>query len=420
MANAYVKVDNCRICNSTALKDVFSLGMQPLTGVFIEPDQPDPLVAPLDMVICNECKLVQLAHTVNSDLMYESYWYRSGINQTMRDHLAGIVQDVKPRVNLQAGDLFIDIGCNDGTLLAALDIDGLVKIGVDPSDAINSIEDPDVLKINNLFTRDAIENKLQGRKAKVITAISMFYDIQNPHEFVQTIADFLDDDGMWVVEMNYTGDMIKDCGYDMISHEHLTYYTMSTFEKLIRPHGLHINDVSLNAINGGSIRFFSGPKPVESENVVALRQQEKEQGLEEKETYLRFASQIEVSKTKLNKKVRQIIDAGEKVAVYGASTRGNTILLYCGLDHNVIFGAAERNPLKYGLETAGTRIPIKPEAEIRAVNPEYFLILPYTFLDEFIERESEYLENGGRFLVPVPDIEVIYKEDGKLIREPVD
>ena len=420
MTSNYSKVNNCRVCNSTHLEDMISLGMQPLTGVFIKPDQQDPLIAPLDMVICNECKLVQLAHTVNSDLMYENYWYRSGINQTMRDHLAGIVKDVKSKVTLKAGDLFIDIGCNDGTLLSALDVEGLVKIGVDPSDAIRSIKDPDVIKINSLFVRDAVEKELRDRKAKVITSISMFYDIQNPHEFVQTIVDFLDEDGMWVVEMNYTGDMIKYCGYDMISHEHLTYYTMLVFEKLIQPHGMYINDVSLNPINGGSIRIYAGLKPQESENVAALRQQEKEQGLEEKETYLRFASQIEASKKKLNKKIKQIIDAGEKVAVYGASTRGNTILLYCGLDHNVIFGAAERNPLKYGLVTAGTRIPIKPEAEIRAANPEYFLILPYTFLDEFLKRESEYLENGGRFLVPVPDIDVIYKKDGKLIHEQVE
>ncbi|TFB10139.1 methyltransferase domain-containing protein [Candidatus Marinimicrobia bacterium MT.SAG.2] len=413
----YTKIDNCRVCSSNHMDDILSLGIQPLTGVFIKPDQQDPIEAPLDMVICNECKLVQLAHTVNSNLMYENYWYRSGINQTMRDHLAGIVGDINSRVNLQAGDLFIDIGCNDGTLLAALDVEGLIKIGVDPSDAIHSIKDPDIIKINSPFTNDAVENKLQGRKAHVISSISMFYDIQEPHKFVETIVDFLDENGMWVVEMNYTGDMIKNCGYDMISHEHLIYYTMSVFEELIAPHGLFINDVSLNSINGGSIRIYVGPKPGETENVVSLREQEKEQGLDKKETYLQFALQIEVSKKKLKKKIKQIIDAGERIAAYGASTRGNTILLYCGLDHNVILGAAERNPLKYGLVTAGTRIPIKSEDEIRAANPEYFLILPYTFLNEFIERESEYFENGGRFLVPIPDLEIIYKKDGKIIHE---
>ncbi len=419
-SSTYIKVDKCRVCGSEQLEPLFSLGKQPLTGVFVKPDAEDPLRAPLDMVICDNCRLVQLHYTVEADLMYKNYWYRSGINQTMRDHLADIAEDVKSRVDLIAGDVFIDIGCNDGTLLNACDIDGLAKIGVDPSDAIKSITSPDITKVNQLFSKYAVEEALNGRKARVITAISMFYDINDPHEFVQNIADILADDGMWVVEMNYTGDMVRYCGYDMISHEHVTYYTMTVFEELLKPHGLYVNDVSLNPINGGSIRIFAGPKPIETDNVKALRKQEKDEGLGDKQTYIQLAERMEQSKQKLNRKIQEILDNGQKIAVYGASTRGNTILLYCGLDNNAIFAAAERNPIKYGLVTAGSRIPIESEERIRGEEPEYMLILPYTFLEEFIDRESQYLDNGGRFLVPVPDIEVISKKNGKIIREVVD
>ena len=417
MAKDQTKIKECRACGSKRLAFLFSLGVQPLTGVFVKPEEPDPLRAPLDLVICEECKLVQLAHTVKSGLMYENYWYRSGINRTMREHLAGIVGDIDSRTKLEAGDVIVDIGCNDGTLLAAYNVEGLIKIGVDPSNAIDLIDDAEIVKVKGLFSKDSLMAALKGRRAKVITAISMFYDIGDPHEFVQNIADVLDTDGIWIVEMNYTGDMIRHCGYDMISHEHLMYYTMTVFEKMILEHRLHINDVSLNSINGGSIRIFVGLRPGGTKNVDALREKERAQGLDKNETYLRFGNRMEKSRNSLTSKVKDIIGAGGKIAVYGASTRGNTILLYCGLDREVIFGAAERNPIKYGLVTAGTRIPIKAEAEIRAAKPDYLLILPYGFLNEFLEREADYLEAGGRFLVPIPQLVEIYMKDGRLIRQ---
>ena len=414
------KINQCRICKSMDLEFLLSLGVQPLTGVFVKPWEPDPVKSPLDLIICNDCKFVQLAHTVKPDLMYKSYWYRSGINQTMKDHLTGIIKDIKSRITLEQGDVCIDIGCNDGTLLNAYPDNNLVKIGVDPSDAIDSISTHDVVKIKDIFSENVVAEALSTRKAKIITCISMFYDVHQPGIFVEDIANLLDPEGLWIVEMNYTGDMINSCGYDMISHEHLAYYTMTVFEKLILPYGLYINDVSLNSINGGSIRIFVGFSRNETGNVAKLRQQELTEGLDKKETYINFAKNMEISKHKLNTKIKQIIASGKKVYAYGASTRGNTILLYCGLDNKVIPGAAERNPLKYGLETAGTRIPINSEADIRALNPEYFLILPYTFLNEFIKREKKYLDKGGRFLVPVPEIKVVYKKNGKIVHELID
>ena len=245
----------------------------------------------------------------------------------------------------------------------------------------------------------------------------MFYDLHEPRKFVKDIVKILDPQGLWIIEMNYIGNMIRYNGYDMISQEHLAYYTMTVFEKLVSPFGLYINDVSLNEINGGSIRIFVGFGQDETENVAKLRKKESDEGLDKKDTYFDFANKIGISKYKLINKIKQIVDAGESIYVYGASTRGNSILLYCGLNSEIIPGAAERNPLKYDLVTAGTRIPIKSETKIRALNPDYFLILPYTFLNEFINRETDFLDKGGRFLVPMPEMKIVYKKDNKIVHE---
>lgn len=224
------EITSCRICGSSELLDIVDLGAQPLTGVFIKPEDDDPLRAPLNLVCCQECKFLQLKHDVDKDLMYSSYWYRSGTNQTMTDHLHGIVHDVNKMVELKDGDFVIDTGANDGTLLKRYDT-GLNRIGVDPSNAILSIDDATkIVKINDFFTKESVSTALNGNKASVVTSISMFYDLTDPERFVEDIKHVLKDDGLWVVEMNYTGDMIESLGYDMISHEHVAYYTFLTFE----------------------------------------------------------------------------------------------------------------------------------------------------------------------------------------------
>jgi NDP-4-keto-2,6-dideoxyhexose 3-C-methyltransferase len=367
----------------------------------------------MDLVICNDCKFVQLRHTVDSSLMYKEYWYRSGTNQTMRDHLRSVVEQALSVRPLKAGDAVIDIGCNDGTLLKAYTIPGLRRIGVDPSDAVKAIDDPSIAVVNNFFTAKNVEAQLGGKKARIITSISMFYDLDRPHDFLVDIVKCLTEDGLWVVEMNYTGNMIKALGYDMIGHEHLAYYTLRTFERLIQKHGLYINDVNFSAINGGSVRFICGFKKQETPLVAATREQELQDGLEEVETYLAFGRRIEEFKQKLIKTLKDIHAQGKKVSVYGASTRGNMILQHCGLTRELLFAAADRNPGKWGLETPGSRIPIRSEEEVRKANPEYMLVLPCYFLPEFIQREKDYLQNGGIFIAPLPKLRLITWKKGE-------
>lgn len=396
----------CRICGSSHITSILDLGSMALTGVFPRPDQKDPLSSPLELVICEECKFVQLRHTVDPSLMYEEYWYRSGTNQTMRDHLKGVVDDVKRHVQLKDGDVVIDTGCNDGTLLSNYNTK-LERVGVDPSDAVKMVADKTIKVVNDFFTAASLRSFLGTRKAKAITSISMFYDIHRPHDFVKDVVNCLMPDGIWVVEMNYTGNMVRTLGYDMISQEHLAYYTLRVFECLINQHGLYINDISFNPINGGSIRFICSFAKKETSLVNEMRTKELKDGLEDVATYKKYGERIESFRAKLVTLLKDIKSKNQRCGAYGASTRGNTILQHCKITRDLIYAAADRLPSKVGLETSGSRIPIISEAQARQDNPDYMLVLPYYFLDEFIQREKDYLQGGGKFIVPLPELRLI-------------
>jgi NDP-4-keto-2,6-dideoxyhexose 3-C-methyltransferase len=406
-AQTYVHdLKTCRICESARISSVLDLGSMSLTGVFPKPNQPDPVTSPLELMICEDCKFVQLRHTVDPGLMYQEYWYRSGTNQTMRDHLKGVVEDVKNHIQLKSGDTVIDIGCNDGTLLSNYDA-GIERIGVDPSDAVEMIQDKSVKAVRNFFTAKNVRPVLGMRKAKAITSISMFYDLDRPHDFVADIAACLAPDGIWIVEMNYTGNMITTLGYDMIAQEHVAYYTLRVFERLINKHGLYINDVSFNPINGGSIRFICSFDKKETPAVEEVRKKELSDGLEDVATYKKFGERIDRFKEKITTLLQDIKKRGQRVCAYGASSRGNTILQHCGITRDLVYASADRLPLKVGLETPGSRIPIISEDQARKDAPEYMLVLPYSFINEFVQREKAYLQAGGKFIVPVPEPSVI-------------
>lgn len=407
---------NCRLCNCSDFTPLISLGSQPLTGVFLKPGEKDPLKAPLELIVCNECKFMQLRHSVDTDLMYSSYWYRSGTNQTMRDHLSDISNEVENRVNLEEGDVVIDTGCNDGTLLISYKQKGLVRVGVDPSNAVLGIDEKHgIKKINNYFTYDSVKDYARDGTVKAITSISMFYDLDRPALFAQDVKRLLRDDGIWIVEMNYTGDMIDNLGYDMISHEHVAYYTFLTFEKLIRDNEMFIKDVSSNSINGGSLRFVIGKTSGESDEVKRVRDAEVARGYDTLEHYRDFAQRIADFKSSLIDLVSDLKSDGKTVMAYGASTRGNTVMQHCKFTREDIPYALDRNPLKYGMEMSGSRIPIISEKDGRALAPDYLMVLPYYFLEEFLDRESDYLSSGGKFIVYLPELRIISMENGQII-----
>jgi SAM-dependent methyltransferase len=400
---------------------VLSLGNQRIAGAFADPNgsQPVQRAIPLDLVRCDmtrdqaACGLIQILHTVPGSILYSSYWYRSGVNRTMTENLHGIAHAVEEVVPLEAGDLVVDIGCNDGTLLDGYQTKGLRYLGFDPSDVGRYAVEKGYEVVRDFYSAEGLRRSRPDQKAKAITSIAMFYDLEEPRLFVADIAAALAEGGIWVMELHYLPTMLEANAFDAIVHEHLEYYSLAVIERLVGEEGLEVIAGELNDINGGSIRLFIGhagqhqQTPEQVAQLQALRIAEFELALDSPEPYEEFRVRVEKVRDDLAALCRKIVDEGKTIHVYGASTKGNTILQYAGIDSSLIAAAADRNEDKWGSETIGTKIPIISEEESRAANPDYYLALPWHFLDEFLERESEFLARGGQFIVPLPEVRVI-------------
>ena len=411
----------CRICGCEQLAPVLSLGHQRIAGAFADPGgkQPVQRALPLELVRCDmtrdqeACGLIQTRHTVPGSILYSSYWYRSGVNRTMTRNLHGIAQAVEEIVPLEAGDLVVDIGCNDGTLLDGYQAGQLRYLGFDPSDVARYAVEKGYDVVQDFYSLEGLRRRRPDQKAKAITSIAMFYDLEQPRDFVADVAEALAAGGIWVIELHYLPAMLEKNAFDVIVHEHLEYYSLAVIERLVGEEGLEVISAELNEINGGSIRLFIGHEGVHersAEQVEALqdlRIREFEMALDSPEPYEAFRERVERVREDLAATCREIRDDGKTIHVYGASTKGNTILQYVGIDANLIPAAADRNPDKWGSETIGTKIPIISEEESRAARPDYYLALPWHFLDEFVERESDFLRNGGKFIVPLPEVRIL-------------
>lgn len=412
---------SCRVCDG-GLRDILSLGSHHVSD-FVLPGQPDGQRAPLDLVLCTTCHLLQLRHTVPGDLLYRNYWYRSGTNATMRNALADIAEKAEALTHLVPGDAVLDIGCNDGTLLAAYRTPNLFKTGFDParnlSEYSRKVADHVVVGYfgADTYRRDPV---LTGMRPKIVTSIAMFYDLEEPRRFVADVRDIMHPDGVWIVQMSYLPRMLEQNEIGNVCHEHLEYYSLRSFEHLLELEGLKVVDLELNDVNGGSLRAYVRHRDAAArtfadrtyrtlgaKRVDALREQEAALALDQADPYLEFARWVERIRDDIVGFVREQRRLGKTIYVYGASTKGNTVLQYYGLDATLIAGAAERNPDKWGRVTVGTRIPIVSEAAARAAKLDFFLVLPWHFLREFQQREHAYLSSGGRFIVPAPHFTLI-------------
>lgn len=411
----------CRICGSKALTPVVSLGDQFLSGAFAKPQGTPPVQRriPLDLVRCDPslderaCGLVQMRHSVPPKVLYASYWYRSGVNQTMRDNLAGIAHFAEDTAKLKSGDLVLDIGCNDGTLLKSYRTQGIKRLGIDPSNVVAHARAAGLEVVNDFFSAAALRSVYPQQQPKVITSIAMFYDLENPHKFVQDIAESLHPEGLWVLELSYLPTMLEMNSFDTICHEHLEYYGLAPMERLFAEHGLEVVDVTLNNINGGSFRIAVGhagrfkPSAEATERVQQLRLKEFEMGLDTDAPYAVFRRNIKKIRTDLKAFLRKAKAQKKLVHGYGASTKGNTTLQYCEVTPDLMPAIADRNEDKWGSHTIGTNIPIISEEQSRKLKPDYYLVLPWHFIDEFKVREKEFLARGGKFVLPMPEVKLV-------------
>jgi len=411
----------CRVCGSSALTKVIDLGEQYLQGSFVKPGKELPPMRkiPATLLRCDPtrdeyaCGLLQMEHTVPPEVLYSAYWYRSGTNDTMRRHLRGIVEEAQATFGGSSGRV-LDIGCNDGTLLEYYP-ETFEKYGVDPSDVAQEIQPP-VTVVQDIFPSNELLIRLQGNQLDIITSIAMFYDLEDPIAFTKGIKAILSPNGIWIFEMSYMPTMLKMTSYDTICHEHLEYYSLSAIEYILKQAGMKIINVALNSVNGGSIRCFAThsdtfvyKKDEYLQNIQALHQEEFDLELDTDKPYKNFQDRVNVHKEELLSLLKKLRKEGKRIHIYGASTKGNTILQWCGIDNRIIDVAAERNPDKYGARTLGTDIPIVSEAESRAMNPDYYLVLPWHFKEEFVEREKETLERGIGLIFPLPTIEIVKK-----------
>lgn len=408
-------IERCRVCGNKQLEEIISLGDQYLIN-FQDVSEQNSSKAPLELILCrkkdNGCGLLQLRHTVPGELMYREFWYKSGVNQSMKNALADIVMKAETLVELVEGNIVMDIGANDGTLLRHYKNKNLRLIGFEP--AKNLVEEArhgTNKIINDFFSYEKFIEEFPDQKSKVITSIAMFYDLQDPNKFVGDIVKILDKDGIWIVQMNYLVTMLENNAFDNIVHEHLEYYSLKSLEYLLRRHNLTIFDAELNEVNGGSIRTYikhdSCEKFPVTNRVKEIIDHEDRLGLDDVQPYQQFSERISELKKVTYEFIKNEVEKGMIVYAYGASTRGNTLLQFYNLDYKMIKAIADRNPIKWGKKTAGTNIPIISEEQSRKEKPDYFLILPWYFIDEFRNREKEYLENGGKFIVPLPNFQIL-------------
>lgn len=413
----YTPCLSCRICGNTNLVKVFDLGMQSLTSVFPLSDEPSPPLAPQVLVRCDDekCGLVQMSHSVSPNKLYidNAYGYRSGINTTMTSHLSRLAEYAESIANLQPGDVILDIGANDGTLLSKYKSANIKKIAIDPTASqFYEFYEPGIVIVPSFFDRKTFaEAAGPGTTAKVVTTISMFYDLPSPQDFACDVSSILHPEGIWIMEQSYLPSMIECMSFDTVCHEHLEYYTLKQILLIAKRAGLRVIDVSLNDCNGGSFRVtlchIISSRRTNYEAIDELMKREEEAAWDTMIPYKRFEDACKLQRDALMTFLRQQKSEGKTIAVYGASTKGNTLLQYYGIDSKLISCVAERNPRKFGRKTPGSEIPIKSESEVRELKPDYMLVLPWHFKEEFLQREQKYLEDGGTFIFPLPHVDIV-------------
>lgn len=411
------RVDCCRICGNTELSPILSLGNQFLTGVF--PRTPDESLTcgPLSLVRCSPgsaeaCGLVQLEHSYSASEMYgDRYGYRSSLNKSMVAHLREKVATLSSRFPLAEGDAVLDIGSNDGTTLSFYP-ENVTRIGMDPTASkFARFYKPGVRLIADFFSADKFDSELGGEKARIVSSIAMFYDLDDPLDFVRQVSRVLRDDGIWHFEQSYLPRMLATNGYDTICHEHVEYYSLSQIEWMLGRAGLRIIDVEINEVNGGSFAVTAcktdAPFINESPAVQRILESERSAGLNTAMPYSQFAERVQQHKHDLPALLDSMNREGRLVLGYGASTKGNVMLQYCDITPERLPFIAEVNEEKFGAFTPGTSIPIISEVEAHSMNPDFFLAMPWHFRNTLISRETKFLESGGGMIFPLPCIDIV-------------
>lgn len=423
---SHTTITSCRVCKHGELEPLFGLGDQYVNAFPLPGEDHGPRV-PIDLVYCPRCSLVQQLHTAEPKLLYQSgYWYRSGTTRSMREALASVVNEASRRIGLAPKDVVLDIGSNDGTLLREWrkQHPAVVTVGVDPGEEFASEEcreGVDVFIKGFWGTedcawsyRDLVEEKAEATKAKVVTALGMFYDLEDPNQFVADIAKVLHPDGVCISQLMCLRNMLRTCDVGNLCHEHLEFYTLKSLDTLFENNGLELYDLETNNVNGESYRLYIRHRRdrgvgVRSASHALDWARHLENGLDWRLCCKQFADRINRMRTQVRSYVHREKTCGRNTWILGASTKGNTIMQTLGLTDKDIVGASERTPAKWGRVMVGSNIPIVSEEEARKADPSNFLVLPYAFINEIMDREKDqgWRRRGGKFVVPLPEFKVL-------------
>lgn len=406
-------LNNCRICKSNDLVNVINLGEQTITSRFpVYGDFSTPKTS-IVLCMCKNCSLIQLRETTESCELYEhEYGYRSGISNTMRSHLKRYKEEILSKVTLEKGDTIVDIGSNDSTMLQYYS-DDFERIGVDPTGIQFKEFYGNVDLLPTYFTLENFQNKYGfDKKCKIVSSISMFYDLPDPVQFAKDIHDILQEDGVWTCEQSYLLTMLRTKSIDTICHEHLEYYSLHCVKEIADRAGFKIIDIKFNDCNGGSFRLYfskiESTKYQECKDLISnILKEEVDYGIFSENTYNQFIKDCDYEVKKLVDFIHNVVDINKKtVQIYGASTKGNCLLQYANIDQTYVNYAVERNPRKIGKMTS-TGIEIISEETMRENPPDYLLVLPWHFREEIIDRETTFLKNGGKLIFPFPNFEIV-------------
>jgi hypothetical protein len=385
------------------MNEILNLGFQYLSDFRKDLNLPEKF--PLVLLVCAECSLVQLSETVNRNLMYhDGYGYRSGVNEQIRANLKKIVEialsyKAEPKS-------WLDIACNDGTLLS-LTPSGVQRVGVDPVKKFKaeSQNHADYI-IDDFFPTPQLG---QGQTFDIITSVSMFYDLDDPNEFVSAVRKILHKDSIWIVQQNYLISMIRNLSFDNVCHEHIEYYSVTAMNNLLVNHGLEIIEVMEDPINGGSIITIIAPAGIRKihDSVGQYLHMENDFGVKDANSYKEFAREVDSISTELGALINSLVLEGKRIYIYGASTRGAVIWQKVGLGPQQIPFAVERQAEKVGRIFSAISVPIISEDEMRLNPPDYLLVGPWFLRESFLSREQDYLLGGGKMIFPLPRVEII-------------
>lgn len=409
------RISGCRSCGASGLAPVLDLGRTPLANRLLKPDQiqqPEPTY-PLELVFCPACSLVQITETVPPEVLFSDYVYFSSFSDTMVAHARALAEGTVAARRLGGGSLVVEAASNDGYLLQHYQSLGVPVLGVEPAANVakEAIEKRGVRTVVEFFGAESAKKLVaEFGRADVFHAHNVLAHVADLNGFVEGIHTLLKDDGVAIIEAPYAHPFVEHFEFDTIYHEHLCYFSLTALNRLFRSHGLIIRHAEEVPIHGGSLRIVAGRgKPDESPSGTAAIKLAWEQsiGMDRYDYYQRFGSGVDRLKSTLVQLVRDLKAAGRKLAAYGASAKGSTLLNYFGIGADVLDFVADRSTVKQGLLTPGTRLPIVAPDELARRRPDYCLLLTWNFAAEILAQQAEYRKAGGRFIVPIPEVKVI-------------